>query len=490
MVMVSPGRVFLYGATPGNVAAPPPLADTGDLSFAPQRDRPGVPGINNLDDVPLTYREWNFNFRSPDQGFVGNRISLPWVRYDKFVSAWEPANADIYRIQRKGSTGADLRTLIFTCSPNTATIPVGDPIVVWDQTDDATVVQNASHTLSGFALPTRSKLTVSACTASPPYDINGRRIIEVNMGVDLPAIDYSPTFYAGEAGYSKSTMQLRHWSFYRNAATKELRRPLVGFANTIKASLLPSDGWCILGGTRWSPTTWDWSKDWLAFGDSLTRELYTKEQQGLADAFGATDPRRLAVELEHNPVHTWANVSTTAGFRQLLNDVWYPVARAAWGNDRTLIVKGSQSTFNTFLTEFDWRPPVRQNVILGTNKVTDSGIVGTSPLGSLTLANIAESDWICQQMRTKVDVLGYRTGAFVQFSVAGNADTTIKAKKIGRMLTSANNAQLQMWMAGKHGDDPQTTINSSGFFVINGGRVEAFYPEMRPYCSRAGLTIS
>lgn len=467
-------RVFMIkGKAPANASADAPSGPSTDLNFAVTAARPGVPGINDPGDRLAYHRDWTFNFSTPEAGFSGIRWNPSWIRTPYDQSVWQHVNADIYRIHRKGTVGADLQTLVFTCSPNTQTIPAGEPIVVWDSTTGNDVVQNTSHSLSGFALPTRSKLTVSASTPSAMFDTNGRRSIEVNFGTNLPVIDFSPTWVNG-----KSTMQLRHWRFYANTATKELRHPLKSLAQITKSNALPNNGYIILGGNEFEPAGYDWAQDYLNFGASLTEELFRLEQEGLANEFGATDPRRLAVELESKVFHSWATVGATPGYRVLLNDVFYPIARTAWGQERTLLVKGPGGYGG--VAGFDWRPPTGQNVHF---------VVHTTD-AEINMTNIASTDFAAGVIKGKIDSLGFRGGGITSLSIVPPIDVVLKAQRLGRMLTSGTNSGLYVFYFASLGTDPATTLSAADVFVINGARVESVPHEMAPYASRSGQMFS
>lgn len=485
MAVTGASSFLVVGEAPANVAAPTIIDAPPDLNFSLAALRSGVPGIVDANNMLALDRDWSQNFGHPDLSFSAVRWCPSWVRHDSHYGSWEPASADIYRIQRKGASGADAQTLVFTCSPNTASIPVGDSIVVWDSTAENVVTQNTSHDLSGYALPTRSKLTVSACTPSALLSAAGRRLIEVNVGVALPAIDYSPTFYAGEF-VQKSTMQLRHWSFYKNSVAKTLRNPLTNYAK-ITHEALRGGGHVILGGSGFATSNHDWSKEYLAFGATLTTELFRLECEGLADTFGNTDPRKLAVELENYPVHTWATVGTVPGYSYLLSEVFYPVARLAWGQERTLIVKAPGGTAGLLTGGFDFACPAGQNAHLAVHCLP--GEV-SGPMGSIAFTTIAQTDWLADQIGAKVTALGYRGGGVTSLGITPPVTVQAKAERLGRMLTSISNKQLYTFYYGNLGTDPATTFDCANVYTVGGTRIEALHPAMRTYARRAGQMIT
>lgn len=281
-------------------------------------------------------------------------------------------------------------------------------------------------------------------------------------------------------------MQLRHWSFYANAATKELRHPLKTFADITLRKAIPGGGYVMLGGNKWATSAYDWSKDYLNFGATLTQELFKKECDGLAETFGQTDPRMLAVELENRVVHGWDAVDTVPGYGTLLADVFYPIARTAWGQDRTLVVKAAGGV-DGLLVDFDFPCPTRQNVHLAAHTV---GTDATGPGGPLTFATIADSDWLADQISAKISSLGYAGGGLTSFGLIPPQDAVTKAQKIGRLLTSMNNHGLYVWLYANLGTDPATTYSVADIFTIGGNRIEALYPEMRKFARRAGLIFA
>lgn len=474
-MIVTGSRVFFVrGQSPLNATAATPEQPSTDLNFAIRSARPGVPGVNDPGDRLTLHRDWTFNFSNPDQGFSGIRWNQSWIRTEYDETVWQHANADIYRIQRKGTVGADLQTLVFTCSPNTHAIPAGDPVVIWDATNDTDVVQNTSHSLSGFALPTRTKLAISSCTPSAIYDENGRRIIEINFGTNLPAIDHVPAWFAVPGGGQKSSMQLRHWKFYANETLKEFRHPLKALAQITKTNALPNNGYIILGGNKFYPNGYDWSKDFINFGASLTEELFRSEMQGLAAEFGATDPRRLAVELEDRVYQSWLADGDFPGYKTLLADIFYPVARTAWGQERTLIVKGPGGMAG--LGAFDWRPPTGQNVHFAVH-VNDT---------DTPMTNITETDDAAELIKDKINSLGFRGGGITSLTINPPIDIFEKGRRLGRMLTSATNNGLYVFYYASLGTDPATTVSVADVFTINGARIEAVNQEMASLASRSG----
>jgi hypothetical protein len=459
-----------------------PIVPVDELAFLGNRKVMSAPGIVNPGNMMDKHRDWEYAYVNPIEGFMGVRWCPSWIWTDTQIAAWQPASADVYRVQRKGEAGDEARTLVFTCSPNSNAIPVGDPVVIWEAADDVTTSDNISHDLAGYNLSLKTKLRVSSCTPSQIYDTAGRQIIEIDTGGVLPVIDYLPPFFTTSSGSQKSTMRLRHWEFYGNPATKQLRLPLPAFAQNTRIAVL-SGGHAILGGNQRASADYDWSKEYINFGASLTEELFRKECEGLADYFNDLPPSRLAVELENFVVHPWNGVGSVPGYKTLLNDVWYPIARKAWGQERTLIVKGP-GTANGAVWHFDWAPPKGERVHLAMH-TSDSGIIGLD--GPVGFYNIAESDWLAQALRDRIDLLGFSGGGVTALRIDSPQNTVEKAKKMGRVLTSFYNKNLYTWYYAHLGTDPDFTPNVADVFTINGFRIEALYDEMRRYASRSGL---
>lgn len=479
---------YIYVTNPAtgkpDLAKPPPqpVAVPGDpLKFLSGISK-GKPGIVDPNDSMARRRDWDHAYINGREGFHGVRWSPSWIRTDTNAADWQPAGADIYRIRRKGAAGADQQTLVLTTSPNSQVIPNGESVVIWEAANDTTVAAATTFNLIGYNLPLKSKLAVSACTPSEEFDTSGRRIIEINVGVNLPSIDYLPPFFNSENGVQKSTLQLRHWEFYADATNKIHRRPLPLFFKNSKI-IAESGGAVILGGNYWSPSTYDWTRDYINFGATLTEELFRKECKSLAEEFGNTNPRLLAVELEHSPTAPWADVGTTPGYGTLLRDVWYPIARQEWGQERTLIVKGS-GTVNAILTEFNWSPPKDERAHFALH-VTDSGITG--PGGAIDFSNIGQSDWLADALATKIRTLGFSGGGITSLRITPPQDTITKAKKLGRVLTSMSNKDLYTYYYAQINSDPATTHSVANIYNIDGFDIEALYPEMRHYASKAGL---
>ena len=481
--------------SPSNIAAPAIITPPSGLSFDFATARPGVPAVNDQFEYFSIPRDWAFNFKHPTQGFGSIRWQPTWKRADGFYGSWEPAEGEIYRIQRKGATGAAAQTLVFTCGPNPATVPIGEKVVIWDLLGwDGSVAPTTSRNLSGYNLPLRSKMTVTGGAGSAQWDANGRRIIEVAAGVNLPAIDYTVPSNVDTG----QTMRLRHWAFYKNTATKEMRHPLGWFSDISINSAIANGGYIMLGGLQGQPTWYDWTVDHRSFGASLTEELWRLECEGLAYHMGGTDPRKLAVELENEPTSSWAASVDGVGYGDLLPDVWYGIARQVWGQERTLVLKGTGfGGLGDLLESFNFRCPAGHNAHLVSHNY-DGQVTNENGQGLMNFGDIAQTDYYARALAGKITELGYKGGGMTEFGVRpyewwsqwpdgmlyiGDAE---RGKRMGRMTTSLSNRGLYNYVWGATGDD----ANCADVYPIDGHDIEAFYPTMRPYAARAGLTTT
>lgn len=477
--------------SPSSVAAPPLVVAPSEQLFAMQSARPGVPGINDQFEFLGVSRDWPLNFASTTEGFAGIRWQPTWMAIEGFYGQWEPAEGNVYRVQRKGTTGQDAQTLVFTCGPNTATIPVGDKVVIYHAIGDGEPERTNSFNLAGYNMPTRTKMTVTACTPSAANDVNGRRIIEVDAGTALPAIDYTTTTFAGQYA-DKTNLALRHWSFYANSATNQLRHPLGWFHDITVNSIIANGGYCILGGLQFAPTWNDWTRQYNAFGASLTEELFRLECEGLAYHFGNTDPKKLAVDLMNAPNSSWAASGGDAGYGQLLQDVFYPTARTAWGAARTLIVKpAGYGGMNSLLSEFNFTCPAGDNAHLAVANF-DGQI--TWPNGTINFSAIDQTNWMADQLKQKIVSLGFAGGGMTAVGVAPHEiwDNSVlvaddeRGRRLGRVLTSMTGQGLYAFAWGHCGD----YYNVAGVRTVDGKNIEAYNTGLAPYARRSGITVT
>lgn len=456
----------------------PPSGFNFDMATGTKR---GWPGSNNQFDNYRQTREWNYNFADLGEGFAGIRWQPTWFDVNGFVGWWQPAGGDVNRIQRKGPTGQDSRTLVLNCSPNSLTIPVGEPVVLWENYGEYDNPLTTAFNLNGYNMPVRSKMTVTGGSGSPAYDTVNPRVIEVDAGTALPAIDFTPPRWTS-GGFNRSTIQHRHWRFLANTATNEMRFPMNEFSQRTVTDVIGNGGYAMLGGDQFQPTGADWTQMYAHFGATLTTELFRLECEGLAAAMGNTDPNRLAVELENEPTSEWHNAGGT-GYGDLLASTWYPIARAAWGPERTIVVKANGfGHLNNLIDIFDFACPAGHNMHLVIHDY-DGMIQG--PSGSNGFGSITETNWIADQIRTKINALGYRGGGATEIGVnqgTSNGDTD-RGQRLGRLLTSFTNQNLYMFVWALVGDG----IVCSEIRNVNGHLIEAYWPGISPYARRAGI---
>lgn len=475
--------------SPPNVAAPPIITPPSDYNFdmsQPGTAMRGWPGSNNQFANFEKTRDWAANFADQQESFAGIRWQPSWPEILGFYGTWQPAGGDVKRIRRKGTSGQDLRTLVLECGPNPAAVPAGDKVVLWLQPSAGAYDAATTYNLSGYNLPLKQKMTVVRSTGSPWGVIDGTRIIELDAGQDLPAIDFTVPTYSG-GWYTKTTIQHRHWSFYADSSTKALRHPLSWYTDLSLNSVLKNGGYIMLGGVQHQPTWVDWEREHQLLGASLTEELWRLECEGLAHYYGNTDPRRCAVELENETVWPWADHTSNgvqrAGAGRLIRDVFYPIARTAWGPERTIVLKATNyGALSSLINEFDIPCPAGHNCHLVIHNY-DNQING--PGGQYAWTDIGQTNWIADQIRAKINSLGYKGGGATEIGVDKGRvpNDWDRGQRLGRMLTSFTNRDLYMFVWSMSGD----SVRCADVQTINGKSIEAYWREIAPYARRAGI---
>lgn len=492
--LLGAGSRLLLGSPP-DASFPGIVPGPADLLFDMTVRRPGVPAVNDQFERFGEPRTWEANWTHPE-GFCGVRWQPTWMRADGFYGSWEPAEGEVFRIRRKGASGQDAQTLVVTMGPNPAPVPVGDSLVVWEVDGyDGGVKHSSALALSGWNLPLRSKLTVTACAPSAPWDDQGRREVEVDAGTALPAIDWTVPSYDSGGGWMQQTVRARHWSFFVDASEHRLRWPLPWFRDNSLDLVLPNGGYVMLGGLQHRPVWRDWTIEYWDFGASLTEDLWRQECEGLAYWFGGTDPRRLAVELENEPTRPWRDTADGPGYGRLLAEVWYPVARAAWGMERTLGVKATSfGSVDSLRDDFDWTNPTGHNTFLCAHNYDGQFHLG--PGGRVaTWGSIGETDYAADMLASRIAQYGFAGGGFTEFGTnrwewwdaAATVADDERGRRLGRGLTSLAARGLSQWVWGLTGDG----YNCCGIYDMGGGQmIESAFPGMRPYCMRAGRTTT
>lgn len=225
----------------------------------------------------------------------------------------------------------------------------------------------------------------------------------------------------------------------------------------------------------------------MHFGGTLVDELWRLECEGLAYYLGNTDPNRLAVELENEPTRENHDVGDGPGYLDLLPTVWYPIARTAWGAERTLVLKATDfGSLNTLIDTFDFAPPAGDNAHLVVHGY-DNQMRGPGG-GIYGWTDISQTDWIADQIRQKINALGYKGGGATELGVdanraSGDAD---RGQRMGRLLTSFTAKDLYLFAWSMTGD----SVRCSGVENINGHNIETYYSGLRPYARRAGIMVT
>jgi hypothetical protein len=293
-------------------------------------------------------------------------------------------------------------------------------------------------------------------------------------------------------------MRHRHWSFYKNAATKTMRHPLGWFTDITLNNVIPNGGYSMLGGIQHIPTWYDWTEDYRNFGASLTEELWRAECQGLADKMGNTDPRFLAVELENEPTQVWNSNSEGVGYGTLLPDVWYGMARQIWGQERTLVVKATgYGTLDSLRDEFNFRCPTGENAHLVTHNYTGQNHAEPGKYVQ-NYADIGQTDYYAGILAAKITEFGYKGGGMTEMGAypfewwdyGTKVSLEERGRRMGRMLTSLTNKGLYNFLWGTLWGDPNQSLNCASMYTIDGHNIEALDTEMRPYTARAGQTTT
>lgn len=367
-VLRSPGGGVLVsgrgplGNAPGNVAAPaivqPPAGLLWDYSTTEGGAKLAWPLTNNQFDnlvakVDGQERDWAATLSGAQERYGGVRYYYAWTNilaqdWDGLTTAypaWQPAFREVFRVYRKGGSGQAVRTLVFECIHNTAAVPIGDTVWCYLTADFHGGVNPAtSVNIQGWNLPLFNKMRCTGSTASPDWPYASRSTVEVEFSSDLPPIDWTPPTYEPETWLPPVPMlYLVHHSFYADAAAKKLRAPYDWHWQLLKDQVLANGGHVVLGGYQGIPTWRCWTHLFNYFGE-LGVELYRMEKQALADFFGSTDPRKVLEELENEPVFDWldgTNHDNKLGFRRSLLEIMYPIARGAWGVERSFLLKGT-----------------------------------------------------------------------------------------------------------------------------------------------------
>ena len=470
---------------------------------------------NQFDNLGIA-RDWHATLNGPLHRYSGVRYQPTWFGQNADVSRpggtaypqWQCASARVYRAYRKGASGGDQRVLRLEIEHNTNRIRSGDQGWLYMLDGYAGSASGASSLdLGGFSLPLKSKLTVTGSEPSPDDPIDSRAYVDITFPNDLPNINYSPpTFRPHDwaPDYTEPQLIFVHHSFYADALTKRLRYPLSWHLDILKLDVLDNGGSVVVGGLQRLPV---WSC-WTTFANfvgnhDLVFDLYKQEQEGLANHFGDTDPGRLCNELENEAVAGWtddkarseqnyANPQAAIGLRKSLLEYMYPMSRAAWGKDRTLIVKGP--SFGSVDRVRDWDIDVAatwpgDRVLLGNHNYAGSFAPKIVPDGrQFWYQSRADADEHARQLVDRAAAMHMDGAIMTEWSSPNTTATAERGREIGMLHTAlaAKGVPVAYWdlvgdlfgFAWAYNDVPGS----------EGKTVQAVVPELRQYCGRAGRT--
>lgn len=506
------GRGALAPA-PGNVAAPaivtPPAGLVWDYSEAENGQKLQWPLTNNQFDAVTVKlngetRDWAATFSGTTERYGGMRYYYAWTNIlPQNTSAglttayphWQPAFREVFRVRRKGTSGADLRTLVFDCMHNTATIPVGDTVWCYlNGSYNGAVDPVRSVNIGGFNLPLFAKMRCSGSTASPDSPITSRSFVEVAFDQDLPAIDYTPPTYTAETWLPVlPRLWLVHHSFYANAATKTLRKPYDWHFGILKNDVVANNGHLVLGGYQGIPVWRDWGHlfNWMG---GLAEELFAMEKQALADYWGGSDPRMVMDEFENEPVVQWKDAPGTdkpLGFRRALLEIMYPTSRAAWGPERTLLIKGTgYGGADGLRLHFDLdndRDFGGANNMVGMHQYADQAHFPDNRI--VWWGARSDCDYTAGILANARDAGKFKGAAMTEMGVSNTKAMPERAQHHGRMHTAmvAKGIPVAYWDWG--GDHYAVSYLYRDVAGKEGKVVQALQADHRPYTGKSGRTV-
>lgn len=510
--VLSAGRAL--NGPPGNVAAPaivtPPSGMLFDYMTADGGAKAQFPLTNNqFENLTLQingrYRDWNATLNNPQHRYGGVRAQPTWITQlfqnhnidgqwitSTAYPSWQPAFRRVFRAYRKGASGQALRTLVFECEHNTARVPVGDTVWFYMGTDwPGGATADASVNLGGFSLPMKQKMACSGGAGAAETPIDSRSTVEVTFNQDLPAINWtSPTFQIADWSPPEPRLHLVHHSFYADAATKAMRHPLGWHRDVLKFDVLRNGGHVVIGGLQDIPTWRCWTKKMNMIDRTLIAELYRMEQQGLAAEYGDTDPRKLANELENEPVEDWTMAAPNIGFRDSLLNYLYPISRSAWGAERTLILKGSGfGSIDNLYSEWDLSNDTHFGTglnLLGNHNYTDQAHVeGLNGGRQLWYDDFADCQLHASRLSDKVSAGAFKGGIVTEWSALNAYETALRGRMIGKFHTAMYRRGIPVTYWDLVGDAYAFSWLSETVPGAVGKLVQAVDEPLRPFCGRA-----
>lgn len=481
------------------------------------------PGTDNGPENLTLYRDWNATLNGPQHRYSFARAQLDWhMPLAGYRPAWQPAFNRVNRVWRKGASGGLQRILVVTMEVNTNAIRPGDQCWFYHLWGTGTYEGSVSTAASidvypGFPLRLRGTgalYTITACRPSPegsPFE-GAISEIEITFTTDLPPVDFAPErwnpYPVTLPGHSESKLVFVHHSFYADATTKRLRAPIGGWADTIRNQVLRYGGSAVIGGSVNRP---DW-QCWTTLANQMNNHalvfaLYQMEQVGLAETFGDLPTERLCSELEHAPHAPWTDDAARAdtslpnplnaiGLRTSLFSHMMPIARSAWGANRSLVVKGTGGGGLEGLRSFDlamqtaW-PGTR--VILGNRDLGGSWAPSIAPgERQIDYGVRADADAHASELQAKATAMGFDGAIMTGFSAPADLAPVPRGRQIGLTHTAMAAKGFPVCyrdFAGEPGSDPW---GFAGLYTdvpgSTGTTVQAVQPGLRAYCGRAGRT--
>ena len=500
----------------GNLTAPVIVGQTRlDLSRLLE-----WPVTNNQYETFSRSRDWAQTLRGPLHRYSGVRIQPTWHLINAGAyTGWQPAMNRVKRIWRKGATGGLQRILVLTMEVNTNQIPVGDKCWFYHLAETGTFEGSMSKAADleiypGFRLRLRGTgdlYTITACRPSPVNSGYEGVIseVEITFPQDLPAIDFTPQQWNPHAwwpGHLESKLIFVHHSFYADASTKRLRYPLSWHFSILRDDVVKNGAAAIDGGIQRLPT-WDCLTTMANKLDnhSLWFDLYRLEQEGKAEQLGDLDPALFATELENEAVEDWTDEAARSdtslpdpaaaiGLRTSLLEYMIPIARAAWGPERTVIVKGTGFGGLDGVRQFDLNVASAfpgQRFLLGNHNYAGSFAPHISDGGrQLWYLSRADADEHARQLADKAAAMGFDGAIMTEWSSPNTTAATDRGKEIGMLHTAlyAKGIPVCYWdlvpdlfgFADLYNDVPGS----------EGVTVQAVAPELRQYCGRANRTTA
>jgi hypothetical protein len=249
-----------------------------------------------------------------------------------------------------------------------------------------------------------------------------------------------------------------------------------------------------VGGLQDIPTGRCWTKKANLIDQTLIWELYRMEQEGLAFEYGATDPRKLANELENKPGEEWTMPAGQLGFRESLLNYLYPISRTAWGSERTLLIKG---------TGFGGMDHLRSLWTLNNNSHFGGGLnllcchqydnqahrfaLDGGPLYWWDTTD--DCNEYVSHLVNKISEGGFKGGGLTELGVANIHSADLRGRMWGKMETALYRHGLFNCGWDLTGDMYAGAWLYTDVPGAVGRLVQARFPELRPFCGKANRSV-